>query len=314
MGIFREIIHQPFPDAMRKAEHAPGGFFQIFLGSNAYLRDDIMNAANDAQPHLSSPAVEALYEILSGFGQEPLKGSTWLPFEAAESLTSYCVENHLLCTFISSVDPHLAAKLEACKKAGVATCVSVDGPFSAVAATCGWEVAIAATHKGEKALFEDEAEKCLAAVFAAGEAGADCIVVADEVASPEGPLAAPEFLPQLAEYWRQMVENASAMGVPAVFHSDGDLCGFCPQLAEAGFSGVHIANGVDIGRASALFEAATKAELTPIGGIPALALGQDASVIRAHVEALTHAYPASIIADDGGMTTPEELAAFARVY
>jgi hypothetical protein len=107
--------------------------------------------------------------------------------------------------------------------------------------------------------------------------------------------------------YRRIAEEWSGGG--AVFHSDGDVRLLLPALSQAGFAGVHLAPGAR-GGFGAYVDAARRAGLTPLGGIDVrslLAEGAQAVGERAARSALADGL---VIADDGGLSSAEELVAF----
>jgi len=73
-----------------------------------------------------------------------------------------------------------------------------------------------------------------------GEAGADGVLIADDLAYQKGLFISPAALkkhvfPSLAD---QAAKSAAA-GLPVFFHSDGNYSPIIPELIEAGFGGLH---------------------------------------------------------------------------
>jgi hypothetical protein len=98
------------------------------------------------------------------------------------------------------------------------------------------------------------------------------LVVADDLAGASGWLVSPDFaLEALAPCYSQITREA---GIPAIFHSDGDVRALYPALSAAGFAGVHVAipGYVAIGQS---ILAAQAAGLVPVGGIEGAALLRD---------------------------------------
>ncbi|MEE4111838.1 MAG: uroporphyrinogen decarboxylase family protein [Desulfobacteraceae bacterium] len=78
-----------------------------------------------------------------------------------------------------------------------------------------------------------------AAMAAAVAAGARGIIVADDIAYRQGTYMAPAFVARhLLPVWRDQVAAAADLGVPAFFHSDGNLNRVLPQIVAAGFDGL----------------------------------------------------------------------------
>jgi uroporphyrinogen decarboxylase len=67
--------------------------------------------------------------------------------------------------------------------------------------------------------------------------GADVIVLGDDAAHGGGPLVSPRMWREFVlPYHRRIVE---ALGVPVIWHSDGNVEALLPMALEAGFVGVH---------------------------------------------------------------------------
>lgn len=70
-------------------------------------------------------------------------------------------------------------------------------------------------------------------------AGAQGIVVADDIAYQRGTYVSPEGIERdLLPLWRAQVQAARDLGVPVFLHSDGNLNGVLPHIAAAGFDGL----------------------------------------------------------------------------
>lgn len=82
--------------------------------------------------------------------------------------------------------------------------------------------------------------------------GIDGVILADDMAYSRGLLVAPEtlrefFFPSL----QRQVEEAALRGLPAFFHSDGNLLEILPDLVRVGFRGLHCLDphsGMDVHR------------------------------------------------------------------
>jgi hypothetical protein len=158
----------------------------------------------------------------------------------------------------------------------------------------------------------DEAASSARSALEAGlAAGADGVVVADDLAGSAGPIASPAFLeagvfPRLA----LLARRAADAGVPALLHCDGAAESLYPYVRAAGFAGVHGDCG-GVGRTAAALAAARRAGLALAGGIAAADLG--GGLARAASAGTAAATVASggglLLADDGGVTTVAECAA-----
>lgn len=69
------------------------------------------------------------------------------------------------------------------------------------------------------------------------EAGADLILLADDIAYSKGPYFSPVMFAQLLlPRYQHILSTITNLGVPVGFHSDGDLSILLPALVAAGFS------------------------------------------------------------------------------
>jgi hypothetical protein len=140
---------------------------------------------------------------------------------------------------------------------------------------------------------------------------ADAIVIADDLAGDAGPLVSPDFvsahvLPRL----EHAVEAAASEGLPALLHSDGDISVLLPGCRDAGFAGVHACvSGTDA--FERMYAATRREELAVVGGLSArtLGTGPPPAVLAGTRLAILAESGGLLIADDGGITTPEEFAA-----
>lgn len=98
-------------------------------------------------------------------------------------------------------------------------------------------------------LFEDRTEWCIALFQKAIDLGAELIVLGDDAAHRGGPMISPRMWREhLFPYHCRIVDK---LGVPVIWHSDGNIESLLPMAVEAGFAGVHglePAAGVDLAR------------------------------------------------------------------
>lgn len=192
----------------------------------------------------------------------------------------------------------------------IAVAWAVPGVLSRVAASHGWTETIAASVKepGELAYALDEAlHEMLVAVRHGQDVNAEVLVVADELSSTAGWLVSPDFaLDALVPSYARAASEW--LGRPAVFHSDGDIRVLYAILARAGYAGVHLAPATQA-QLGAAISAAHTAGLCPVGGLAAQSLRSEGARRTAEYAAAVATAP-FVFADDGGMTSAEELAAF----
>lgn len=145
-------------------------------------------------------------------------------------------------------------------------------------------------------------------------AGARVVVLAEDLAGTRGPLVAPDFaIGELLPRYAVITEACRLAGVPAVFHSDGDIRPLLPAIARAGFVAVHAGGGLGFEQFLQLFDAAREAGLAVMGGLLTGELTDDArgTALGASIGVLAGAGPL-LLADDGGITTPGQFRALAR--
>ncbi|MDO8880890.1 MAG: uroporphyrinogen decarboxylase family protein [Coriobacteriia bacterium] len=150
----------------------------------------------------------------------------------------------------------------------------------------------------------------VAEVARGAEAGARAIVLAEDLAGTDGPLVAPDFaIAELLPRYARIVDTARALGLPAIFHSDGDIRPLLPAIARAGFVAVHAGGGLGVPAFDRLFWAAREAGLAVIGGLLTGELGNPAraEALGSMIGVLARA-GGLFVADDGGMTSEREVA------
>lgn len=157
-------------------------------------------------------------------------------------------------------------------------------------------------------------DAALASARAAAEAGvrarARALVVADDMAGATGPLLdgrwlAAEAFPRLA----QLVAVARSAGRPALLHCDGDARSLLASVRDAGFLALHGDCGEEAGVAAAL-EAARAVGVALVGGLSTAALTDAAhGALAGTLAAMLARRGGLLVADDGGLTTPEQVAA-----
>jgi uroporphyrinogen decarboxylase len=86
-------------------------------------------------------------------------------------------------------------------------------------------------------LLEARTEWCIAMYQKAIREGADVLVLGDDAGSKKGPMISPSV-------WRKFIlpchrRIVEALGVPVIWHSDGNVEALLPMAIEAGFAGFH---------------------------------------------------------------------------
>jgi len=262
-------------------------------------------------------------EVLDGHGAAPAFALSWVPAAAlhvltwqesgadiAETLAAVAVALHLDLAFVPAQEPWAEEAVGLLRQADVAAAWAVPGVLGRAAEQQGWAEVLRKTASQPGALafvLSDVLHDALNDVRRGQAAGADAMVIADDLAGQTGWLLAPDFaLEALMPCYRQL---ASGSDVPFVFHSDGDIRVIYPALAQAGFSAVHVAvsGNEAIGRA---FQAAKTSGLIPMGGVEARSLMQAGAGSTGTFAGGLAAGTAAFVCDDGGMTHAEELAAY----
>jgi len=252
--------------------------------------------------------------------------TTWIPAPALRALTwGSGIENEpealgvVVATlgvdlaFVPGAEEWASEAVGRLTDEGVSAGWIVAGPLGRVADAQGWTsvLALSASEPGQLALALDQAlHDALADVRAGLAAGAEVIMCADELAGAAGWLVSPDFaLEALVPCYRRMVAEWVPRG-PAVFHSDGDIRALMPTLGAVGFDGIHFGTA---GRAGlpALVDAVHSAGLCPLGGMPVQALRASGAHRVGRQAAELAARGRLILADDGGMSSAEEVTALA---
>ena len=268
-------------------------------------------------------------EAVAALGGEPngfLAGIAWLSAETlsslvhgtgaegpAQSLESVVRALELDFAFVPADEPWAVEAVQRLHEAGAAALWTSAGVLGRLGEQLGWGDALRLTASAPGALAAPLAEslhQALVSARAGVAAGADAVIVADDLAGATGPLVSPDFaLDALLPCYRSIAQELSAVDVLAVFHSDGDIRALLPALARAGYSGVHTGSlGGDA--LAATMVAASSAGLTVLGGIEATQLPAGANRLGANAGRMALA-GGLIICDDGGLTTADEVAAYA---
>ncbi|NTW29146.1 MAG: hypothetical protein HGA39_07270 [Coriobacteriia bacterium] len=261
--------------------------------------------------------------VLRGESMGLVTGVTWVPIgafaapvpkkssSAAYALTELASTLDVDFAFVPAGQERSAEAVRRLHHAGAAAFWSVAGVFGRVADRIGWAEALRATAGGPGALAAALAQELHAALDQVREgvaAEADAVVVADDFAGATGFLISPDFvLDALVPCYRLLAAEAHAAGIPAVFHSDGDVRALYPALKRAGFSGVHLAGlgGDDL---EASLEAAGRHGLMALGGIEVAALRREGAA-RIGTRSGTFALDGGLmVCDDGGFNDAEEVA------
>lgn len=230
----------------------------------------------------------------------------------AEALASLAQELDLDLAFVPAVEPWADEAAGRLHDAGIAVAWAVSGVLGRVAHVEGWPEVLRQSAGDPSALAHPLAtalHDALVELRTGTTRRADFVVVADDLAAERGWLVSPDFaLDALVPCYRSMAQEASGAGVPAIFHSDGDIRTLLPALAKAKFAAVH-PGGLGGESLATFARAATSAGLVTLGGLPARELRAGAKRLAQGAAQLAED-TRLLITDDGGIASPEELAAF----
>lgn len=244
-------------------------------------------------------------------------GFTWLPDE--DSYLAALFDPNVGFVVVDGWRLAVSSQItDAARVAGVPVWASVTGPWGEFSRAVGWDKALIAAAENFRPVWAQlelleaihRSYDSLATVLALE--AADAIVIADDVASPAGPLVPPEVAHNhFVWVWEKLARMVASAGLPAVFHSDGDMNRFYEELAEAGFVGVHVAAGDDVATIQSAFRAARLNGMVPIGGVPAVSVG-DGALLRRVLDLMFAGD--CLISDDGGLVTAEQVGEVGRLY
>ena len=203
--------------------------------------------------------------------------------------------------------------VERLREADIATIWSVSGVLGRVGLELGWSEALrlSAAEPGQLAIALAEAlNDALIEARVGLAAGADAILVADDLAGATGPLLSPDFaLDALVPCYHHIALAVTAAEVPAIFHSDGDVRILMPALKRAGFSAIHLA-GLSEEHWNVSYAAARAERLAVVGGIEAMSVARGVRHAGEHAGRIALA-DGLLVCDDGGVTSADEVVAIA---
>ncbi len=264
---------------------------------------------------------DAAREYLAGHSVAPVCGITWVEtFIAAavvgsDASVSPCDVLPALATWLGAdlafvpQEEWAAETVGALRRGDVAAAWTVAGPIGRWARSSGWPDVLmrcARDPVGASDQLSSWLPEILSDVQRGLAAGADAIVVADDVAGDGGRMFSADVVRSLSRFVLTPIAQLSTRhGVPTVFHSDGDLSPFLTYLGDAGVRGVHVAlpGGCLIGD---VVEAADKAGLVVLGGIGVrdVSRGDTSDADDAVKLARTGAL---MLTDDGGILTEQDV-------
>lgn len=231
----------------------------------------------------------------------------------AERLVAAAMGLNVDLAFVPSDEAWAQAAVRALRQADIASAWVVTGVLGATADELGWIDALrrSAGSPGSLAFPLDHALAASSEAVRRGvTAEADVLVVADDLAGAGGWLVAPDFaLEALVPCYRHLVRQWYPAR-PAIFHSDGDVRALFPALARSGFSAVHFGQ-LEPEKRAAVALAVSDAGMVPVGGVETRRLLTGRAADDYGLVAATLGVRPHVVADDGGITTPAEMSAFA---
>ncbi len=251
-------------------------------------------------------------------------GLTFVPTEAlaplggditdpAAALLRACETLHASFAFVPSDATWAETASVKLADAGIAPMWAVHGPLWPVIESRGALEGLRETLTRPEEIgaeLDSRLDRLLSEVARGVRHDARAIVLAEDVAGSDGPLVAPDFaIAELLPRYERIVRSARSLGLPSIFHSDGDIRTLLPAIARAGFAAVHAGGGLGFEAFDRVFWAARSAGLAVIGGLLTTELGNAAraEAVGSEVGVLAKA-GGLFVADDGGITTTLEVA------
>lgn len=159
------------------------------------------------------------------------------------------------------------------------------GPFTAAYLAMGFDsffLRLADDSEFVRRVLAARTEWCIAMYRKAVSLGAEVLVLGDDAAHQHGPMVSPATWHDVVlPYHQEIVE---AVGVPMIWHSDGDIEQLMPAAIEAGFVGVHgidAVAGMDLARMGREYGD----DLVLIGNVDVRVLfGSDLDAVRTEVD------------------------------
>lgn len=167
----------------------------------------------------------------------------------------------------------------------------VDGPFSAAVRAWGWEETLVRFGRQAPdlpAFLSDAVLDLSERLAAVAAAGADGVIIGDDIAYRRGPYIRPDILARFYfPYLHLLVRAAQDLGLPVVFHSDGNLWSVWDELMRIPLAGIQ---GLDpmSGMSLALARQRSHRRLCLWGNLDLgwLTQPRDAAAIRGHLHDL----------------------------
>jgi plasmid stabilization system protein ParE len=224
-----------------------------------------------------------------------------------------CTRLELDFIFVPSWEPWAEEALDRVAACGVAPLWVVQGPLGVIAERDGWAETLRSSAADPEGLGRRMGEimpSLREKVRRGIGLGASAIVVADDLAGADGPLVAPDFaLDQILPRTGSMAAEAAEQAVPSIFHSDGDVRWAVSALRRRGFAAIH-PGGLTGSAFDAFTDVCWEHDLAVLGGLSreVLAAGGPAVLREAAHVSVRALQGGLLVSDDGGISTPVELA------
>ncbi len=231
-------------------------------------------------------------------------GLSWVLPEAKDLVTKSLAPSFVFVDYETFANTNVGYRLA---KRGIDAYVSLTAPYMLLASIYGWNESLRVmSGNGNPKALARAVEYLSSSIEASAQAGADAIVICDDICGHEAPLVDPILVTEaFMPLYEQFVAMAQAVGLPAIHHSKGDIHEYYTGLAQCGFEGVHIAHPA-LAQTKALFESAREQQLTPFGGlVSAYASADSAQELYDFAIELAQTSPA-MICDDGAVGSKDE--------
>lgn len=267
--------------------------------------------------------------LAGGTGERIVTALTFAPPEALAALSHTVGAGHALAdaalalevdvAFVPSWAPWAPAAVRLLLESDIAPAWVVRGPLWPALEQTRVEVGLRMTARDPEALvpaLDAQVERSRSGVLAGMRLGARVIVAAEDLAGTSGLLVAPDFaLAEVVPRLETVVSAAVDGGLAAILHSDGDIRVLLRALARAGFSAVHAGGGLERDGFERQFWAARRVGLAVLGGIATADLATPTRAVFAGTSASVLARGGGlIIADDGGIHTPGQMAVLGTAF
>lgn len=245
---------------------------------------------------------------------DALAGMRWgTAPEMPRMLAALAEQAHLDFAFVPAWEPWADEAIDRLASAGAVTFWVVPGPLGLLASCDGWSEVLRRTAIDGSALAGD-LKAVLPEVFEhvrrGARRGAAAVVVAEDLAGTEGLLISPDHAIDIVFPTLEAVAACAAEeGLLAVWHSDGDIRALVGAARRSGFTGIHV-GALSGEQLRAVLQSARGVGMSLIGGVPGdeLRAGAASAVAAGHQAAILSRDGGMLVADDGGLTTPEEIA------